>query len=794
MPRTFPRDRLHARLDAALRAPIALVVGDDGFGKSALIREHLASRRIAHLRFYGGPEQAEPGELLRALSASFAAVAPSMARSAGPAALQLERGNGEGLAVALAHEHLNGVSATIVLDDLHHIVAEPRCASLLVALIGATVPHVRWIIAVRDAAALPVPRWLAAGLCDLPIEADELRVRPEELMAAFAAARRTISAERAAALCEATGGWPLGLRFAISTRRSDGPLSPADVYDGLVAASLERAGTDECDRIYELAAAGRFDGELLAALECDPAVASALAAAELVHALDERTQAFSDPFRDRLLQRLDALPAERRAAILDRVTSALSRVGRSLQALALRVQSGDEEAIAAALERRGFDALDRGEVTAAARAVAALSDATLTRHATALALKAALASLDANLDVSEAWFRMAIDAAREDERREIVLRYGVDLVRRGRPDAIELLEAEAAKNARSDPDADAGLWALLGTAYVSEHRIDDARDAARRAQVQLPGVRDDALRARVLHQCAYVALNDGDHVAAKSLAERALARADAAFLYDLQARTLSVLFNVAMLHDDDVDAARGALMRLEEAGRKAGSDGLRLYALLNAYSIEVDAGDVAAVERLHAQLDDMQVLLTPMVSEGLLPAQALRAAWDGRFAHAYEMLEPGAEKLFDDDRIAYRWAEVAVYAAAAGKAGEARRGIARSRDSLVRLSLDQPLAIRCAAYLALAEILLDDEYAAARALTAVRANAVGSPARMRALIDAIAAFHDSRTGGSTTPLFLADRLEDLERLGLGGVARFIERLPAESHPATGNSALRGKAS
>ena len=136
-----------------------------------------------------------------------------------------------------------------------------------------------------------------------------------------------------------------------------------------------------------------------------------------------------------------------------------------------------------------------------------------------------------------------------------------------------------------------------------------------------------------------------------------------------------MLFNIAILHDDDVPAGRRALAKLEEAGRKAGSTTLRIYALLNAYSIEVDAGDVAAIERLDAELRDLQVFLTATASEALLPAQALRAAWDGRFEHAYELLAPGAEKLFDDDRMAYRWAEIAVYAAAAG-----RRARERGRD------------------------------------------------------------------------------------------------------------------
>lgn len=779
-PRTFTRAVLYARLEAALQAPITLVVADEGLGKSTLIRDHLGASGVAHLRFTATFDHGEPGELLRGLAATFSAVSPAMARSAGPAALQLERGDGEAVALAWAREHLASVSTTVVLDDLHHVVCEPRCASFLVALIDATVPHVRWIVALRDAAALPVPRWLATGLCDLPIESEQLRVRPDEIAATFAHAGVKISDDEALALYEATAGWALGLRVAAASGHWETKLGPDEVYDGLVDAALARFTQEERDSIYELAAAGRFDAELLAALECDAQLGLALGEAELAHPIDGATHAFYEPFRERLQRRLDDLPPDRRSAILDRSASALARVGRMREALALRIRAGDQDALAAALDRRGFKALDRGEVVSIGRAVAALSDATLMRYSTALAVKAALASLQADFDVSEAWFSLAIGTARDDERREIVLRYAMDLVRRGRPDAIELLEAEAAKAVRADADADAGLWALLGTAYVSEHRLDEARDAIRHALLRLPGVRDDALRARVLHQASYVALNDGDHANAKVLAERALARADEAFLYDLAARALSVLFNVAMLHDDDVAAARTALLRLEEAGRKAGSDSLRLYAILNAYSIEVDAGDVAALERLHAQLDEMQVLLTPMVSEGLLPAQALRAAWDGRFEHAYEMLEPGAEKLFDDDRIAYRWAEVAVYGAAAGRLDGARTALGRSRESLGRISREQPLAMRCTAYLALAESLLGDDAGALQSLAAARAAVAGKRGRMRTLIETVAAFHECRSGGMASVLLLGDLLDGLERCGLGGVARFIGRLPVEA--------------
>ena len=788
-PRAFPRDRLNARLDAALCAPITLVVADEGLGKSTLIRDFLEAQGTSHLRFTASQEHAEPGEFLRGLAATFSTLSPAMAHSSGPAALKLERGEGVSVALAWAREHLSSVSTTVMLDDLHHVVAEPRCASFLVALIDATVPNVRWVVALRDASALPVARWLSAGLCDLPIESDELRVQPDEIVSAFAAVGSEISSAQALTLYESTGGWALGLRVAAAGHQWDRPLTADDVYDGLINAAVERFSAEERDRIYECASAARFDAELLATLECDAHLRLALSDAELIHQLDDATHAFYEPCRQRLARQIDALPAEHRAAILGRTASALVRVGRWPEALALHVRCGDEDAIAAAIDGHGFKALDRGEIGPLRRALGALGEPTLLRYATALAIRAALASLDASFDVSEAWFRLAIASARDDERRDIVLRYGMDLVRRGRPDAVELLEAETGKVSRSDADADAGLWALLGTAYVSEHRLDDAREAARHAMLRLPGVRDDALRARVLHQASYVALNDGDFAGAKALAERALARADKAFLYDLGARALSVLFNVAMLHEDDAEAARAALHRLEEAGRKAGSDGLRLYAILNAYSIEVDAGNVAEVERLHAKLDEMQVLLTPMVSEGLLPAQALLAAWDGRFEHAYEMLAPGADKLFDDDRIAYRWAEVAVYGAASHKRDGALEAIAHSRESLKAVAADQPLALRSCAYLALAEVLLGEDDAALQTLTAARFAAAAKQGRMRVLLETIAVFAECRTGGLGSVLSLGGRFEALERCGLGGVARFIGRLPLEIVDARGARAI-----
>ncbi|GAC1430419.1 MAG: hypothetical protein NVSMB5_24700 [Candidatus Velthaea sp.] len=772
-------------MDSALAAPVSLVVADEGYGKSTLIRDYLALRKIAHVRFTAGPEHALPSDLLRGIASAFGDIRPAMARSAAAASLKFGQIGAKGVARAWAREHLCDVDTVVVLDDLHHLMANAQCTDFITALIEESAPSVRWILALRDAAMFPVPRWLARDLVALPIEASELRVQPQEISAAFAAGGTLLTAAQAQLLYARTDGWPLGLTIALRSNDLDTITTRARVYDRVVDAALLRCSDAQRDRLFETAAAARFDKAFLAALECDAHFLEILVDSELIYALDGKSYAYFEPFRERLELRLEALPLKRHRRILDRSAAALERAGRWPEALALSVRAGDPQRVAALLDRVGFRALDRGETGAVGRALESLAEDVLMQHPTALGLKAALASIDEGYDVAEAWFNMAIQNARDGERRTLVLRYGLDLVRRGRPDVIELLEAETTRvESRANADGEAALWALLGTAYVAERRGENAREAASHALARLPGVHDPAVRARVLHQAAYVALDAGDYAAAKSLAERALARADEIFLYEVAARALSVLFNVAMLHEENVADARDALLRLEQAGRKAGNDALCLYAIVNAYSIEVDAGNLSALQRMNRELAEMQVLLTRMVSEGLLPAQALRAAWDGRFEHAYDMLAPGAEKMFDDDRIAYRWAEVAVYGAAAGKEPEARKAIALSRERVAGLDACHPLAVRATAYIALAEAMLGDDRAAAVSVAAARTSAAGLHRRVQSLVATVEAFLAFRAGGLESVVALAAQLDDLRRNDLGGVALLIGRLPLQPIAAT----------
>ncbi|MDB5041830.1 MAG: malT [Candidatus Eremiobacteraeota bacterium] len=740
------------------------------------MREYLTARAIGSVWIDLAGNQVHPAALLHALAAAFGDLAPAMRSSVAIAAQRLASGEERAPAVAWACEHLAAVTTTVVLDNVQALNDAPEAVALVRDLIEATTPRLRWVLIGSDASSFPVAGWLATGVTELPIDGEDLRVDVVELRTAVEAAGVHMNDAALVRLHRATGGWPLGLAFALTGGRFDESLTPDTLYDGLVEAALAARDQPSQDALFSTALLGRFDAATLAQLAVDPAATvRELLQLGFAYAVGATGYAYFEPYRDRLIARIAQERSPRSTALFERAADVLESAGRWSDAIAIRLRTGDPIAIARSLDARGFRALDLGEVAPVREALAAVPDDEIAHHPIALGMKAALASLDERFDVAEAWFRMAIDAAEGEVRRQIVLRYGLDLVRRDRADVIELLEGEAS---RADDEGDtAALWALLGTAYVSRHRTDDAQAAAARALTRLDRVRDAGLRSRILHQTSYVALSSLDYSSARDLATRALEAADAAYEYDVAARACSVLFNVAILADDDVPAGRHALAKLDEAGRKAGSPALRVYATMNAYALEVDAGDVAAIERLDDELRRLQIFLTPMTSESLLPAQALRAAWDGRFDHAYELLAPSADKLFDDDRKAYRWAEIAVYAAASGRRSESAGAIRRSRDLVRRIDPNDRLALRSRAYLAIAEILLAHDGRARSAIADLRNLTRKAGPRFTALVDAVRGLYARWTSGWHGEPSLAEALEALERYDLGGVGRFLGALP-----------------
>ncbi|HEX3466515.1 MAG TPA: AAA family ATPase, partial [Candidatus Elarobacter sp.] len=362
----FPRDRIFARIDTLGAAPVVLVAGGAGSGKSTVVREYLAARKVPHVRLDGVAEHAVFEEFLRAFASAFAETAPAMASSGGVTAAQLAQGGDDDAVLRWAREHLAGLQTTVVLDDLHHALSNPRLVTFIRDLIDATVPQLRWILVTRTADALPVARWMATGVMELPLDEDDLRVSVDELRGAAASLGYVLDDERVTTLHTQTRGWPLGLAIALS-RGPDGTVDVSDreeLYDVIVRDALAGLDSAAQDAIYGTALAGRFDRALLTALGIDPVDGPRmLLSTGLAYALDGDLFAYNEPYRERLLLRVHDLAPERRARLFVRAGDALEAAGRWAESIGLLLREGDTVSVAEVLDRRGFAALDVGEGT-----------------------------------------------------------------------------------------------------------------------------------------------------------------------------------------------------------------------------------------------------------------------------------------------------------------------------------------------------------------------------------------------------------------------------------------------
>jgi DNA-binding CsgD family transcriptional regulator len=383
--------------------------------------------------------------------------------------------------------------------------------------------------------------------------------------------------------------------------------------------------------------------------------------------------------------------------------------------------------------------------------------------------------LHGSFDVAEAWFRHAIKHVGDSSQRgAIVFRFATDLVRQDRRDAIDLLQPIVARGGH-DLALSVSLAGLLATAYATHQQSDAAALTIERALEQMPNIDDPTVRAKLYFQAGYVAFFAHDPVRAKEFARLAVDTALGSHLYDIAARALSILYNVAMDHEDDVRAALRYLDQLGSCSIKAGSRHLLIYATTGQFEIEVFRGNLAETARLDATLKPLEIDYSVFATESLLPAQALRATWSGDFHRAYRLIASTAEKQITPMRRARRYAEIALYAAAAGLRAEAASAVSRAFATAAQSSAaDKSLAFT-KAYLALALILLGRHRRAAHVLTRLHRSTNLTP-RLAKLVDAIVTINDRWAAGRYST-DLREKLDWLDACDFGGIGRLIEALP-----------------
>jgi hypothetical protein len=784
------RERLIRRLADATEAPVCVIDAPVGFGKSVLIRQFLEAEPREHILYEVAPDASLAGfarGLADALSTrdpgarlSFASAYDRAAQSKQPSAH---------LAYWLI-EHLRDLSLTVVVDGLNDAADDPATMDFLVRLIDGTHEHLHWIVATRSSALLRIPSWMAHGVMERSVDVTELRFDVAEL--ALLAQTYDLRSSAFKRSDESARGWPAGAAFAISRSCDTGeivtPVDEAD-YDSLSAQLFAACSANtraillstchlpEIDVAVTDEIAGDDTGSLFESLTN---------MLPWMFSLGGDSLRYHDRFKAFLENKLDASDSGTIENV-DRVAGALRAKGHIAQALTLLTRFSRTVLMTSIVESHGFALIESGDAEVVGKALAVL-DQPADQNPIVMAVRAMLDSRLGRSDTAEAWYRLAIEALKDDPRcGDISYRYAHELVRAYRVDWLDLLRPYASGDDLSD-DVLAMRCSLLAQGYSIAGQREAAGVQLRRALEFASHSTSAATQATVDGRAAFIALNDGDAPSAKSYAVRATECAVANGLYDLAAPLFSVLFAIAYDLEDDALASFDFLGQIAYYSIKSGNIQLNLWALAARYGLLMERGDETAAAHINTSLKSFDLhYLSPAFADALLPSQALSAAWRGSFAHAHALLLPSADAQTDSERRALRWAEAAFYAAGAGLLTEAETEATNADREIRRCDEITPRVIRAKVMLAFALLLMEQFDTATDFIEQVRL-ARPQTTRTRSLGNALAAF-STWWKSDEEPLALSRSLQQLEELQLGGLARALEALPIS---ATRNIRLRAR--
>jgi ATP/maltotriose-dependent transcriptional regulator MalT len=784
------RARIQAAIGRASHLPVTLLVAPAGTGKSTALGHFLESIDEsvdgAALRFDVRAAHTTLTRFVRGVAATLQPKLPKVSQSLSIAherATQSAR-PADVLAIWLA-EHLRDTRRTIVIDNYHHCENDPTIAAFVAGVVERTRPTTRWIIATRSAAQLPFATWLARGDTTMPIGEAQLRLTAAE--AAFYTERIAprLDAHAARQLLEATSASIGQMLFALQTTAADAAIAKrvldagGNAFERCVDETLALLTPVERRLVIESSRFPDLDETLLSAaghLDAHRQIASLQALIPQAFEGHGPQLRYKTLFADVLWDRLVAQGVDAVHDAHARTGHALATCDRIVEALAYYIHGRQFSAIAQLIESRGLAFVEAGCGDTIQEAIETLDPIARTSSPVILAIRATFESRLGRFDTAESLFQLALDRATDaGVRNHIAYQYGTHLLRFQRPEAIELLET-LAEDGRASGDLRCYARSALGPAYVFARRYDEALASIDAALELAQTSFSTHLRARAFHQAAYVALFRGDGARAKTLATLSLELAERDGFFDISAGALTVLYNVASdLEDDPLESLR-LLDAVAECAAKSGSLTNHLLALVAKLEIEVERGDEDAIGELDEKLRTIDVQSCGRAMyEALVASQALRAGWDGDFAGAYHLLLSSAELQWSADRKALRWAEISVYAAAAGLAVEATMAVRSSVELLDSLAGGHRIA-RARLFLALTMILLGRIESAAELFELIDADPHASSPRLQALRRALQALSE-RYRGIRNQGALIGLFQTLAEQQFGGVARMIMTFP-----------------
>ncbi len=776
------RPRINERLEKAARFPVTLIVAPAGFGKSIALRDFLETSHVDAVRYDVRREDGTLLAFVRRLSETLAPVAPG-ALAAFPAMQERVLAAGEPVRQLSDWfaEHLKECRCTIVIDDLHYASTDPASIALLADLIERTTDRIRWIIAARSDVGLPVATWIAYGRMDYPIGEDDLRFTTDEALVTANETAGDIDSQEVEALRQLTEGWPVALAIAIRTRTHSADLRTAAfgtremVYRYLAEQVFTGLTISQRGFVLATSVFSAFDSSIAAALGANTQFLNEIRARlTFLNEVSPGEYRYHDLFRDFLETELRRSGEREWLGALCNGASLLEQRGDYSGALVLYTKAHAADEILRIVERHGFALFEEGASELLWSALSVLPEKQRQSNASVLAQTAMIHAGRGHFEIAEREFLRAIEEADDISLRlSLVHRYAIELVRNGR-DCVAFLQPYA-NDASLTVEERIPLLGTLATGYVTENRIADAVSTIETALAAVHADTDDYTRARLFQQAAHVFQRAGVKDRAWSYARLAVDFAVTRNLYELAARGYSVLYNIKY-DEEDPAATLAIVQQMSECGRKGASSQIRLYSLLASYDLLAELGDEAALEGLDVDLQENQAALPDTRLTSLLPALALRAAWNRDFMHAYELLAGTAEQQTDAERQALRGAETALYAAAANLHDEAE---AATRFADTALQASAPVsrrAIRARLLMALADMVRGRSTAAHKRLSEVEHMLKPGMQRLRALCAAARAAYRVQLEQTDVQTFV-QATSQLRAVQFGGLAQLLSVLP-----------------
>ena len=773
------RHRLDACIAQTVGGAISVVQGAAGTGKSIAVNDYYG--RLGHPFVYYAlnGDVVSTFAFISGLSDALHEYAVGDEPLSAIASEIVERGRDTLMALnAWIREHIPAIGLTIIIDDVRDDRQIAQIGELIGNLATQTQDHVKWCFVGRRLSALPLASWLAHDLAKLPFDAELLRFSAEDTQELAALKGIPITVSDAQIIAGKTFGWPLGTSWAIEIAEPDAvhtAMCATDTFAEILRLSLNTLSAIQRDIIVAASVYPDLGAAILSALPS-------------THARTIRD--FSNAFQSLFIYRAPFRfqPEVRHAlqnSLLEddtayqRVTlgaaATLESIERIEDALSLLLLLQDQAEVTAILDRGGTALTERGSWTLIDRALEFIRGSEFEESAMVLALRATSESNRDHFDTAEAWFRLAIErSADASDKARIGHRFALEAMRQGRPDLVETLAEMVFEESEADSVVQLMVRGTLATAFATLAQGDRALSEIRAVLQRMRAGVSDKERARLFQQAAFVCVRCELYDEAKHYAQIAFDRAVETNAFNVAALAQTLLYEIAIDSDDDPVRALFHLRLFNRFAILSGGARLRLFALLATFSMCIENGDTTALRSLDEQLRGRELIQhNDFINETLLPDEAMRAAWAGKFQRAFRLAivttetETGARQLL-------RIAESAVFAAADRDSSGSLKllAVASSWTTL------QPIARngRIPCLLAVAELLLGHVETACQTLARARQLGFAIGPRNEVLFQTI----ETLTKGTD---ILAEshavrtRFSQLEDVGLGGIARLLKALP-----------------